>query len=268
VACPFCFYPRWARIGIGRNIMVESEKVSILDSAGLALFATLAVAFLLGSLAAAGLVTMSLAAALLVGAWLACVLGTFLPILNLSPRSKIVFVTFFGAAFLAIGMIESHYYEPPLTAADIARVQAGIDNFCFFEPRIVNSKSYNDVVPIWAINNGNLSIPKLQFLVSPYWIHGKVKEYPKEYYSVMPSSVPLSCDVGAYAIMLSTPNGVMPLALKPGRYRVEFTTALGTGWNETLTIERSFDDIVGTVDVFVLGKKPYHSPRPAGYVEW
>jgi hypothetical protein len=168
---------------------------------------------------------------------------------------------------LALGIIK--FNEKHLSPTDITNILAGGDNFCFLEPQIANSKNLNDPVVIRAINNGSAPIPNLQFFISPYWVHGDAKNHPNEYYSILPSSISINCNVGASFINVFKFDGsVGLLSLKPGRYRVEFTTTVGTGWYEILTIEQSYDDLVGVVDVFIPGKEPYHSPRPRGYVEW
>jgi hypothetical protein len=159
--------------------------------------------------------------------------------------------------------------EKPVTRDEIARELAGADNFCFFEPQIIDLKNFTNPVIIKLTNGGSRLIPKLQFFISPYWIRGDAKNHPNEYYSIMPSSVTVDCNVAASFINIFMFDGsVRPLSLRPGRYRIEFATTLGTGWVEILTIEQSYDDLVAVVDVFILGRKPYHSPRPPSYVDW
>jgi hypothetical protein len=175
----------------------------------------------------------------------------------------------FGLLALVAGILIFATSEKSITPTDIAKEMAGGDNFCFLEPLISDPKNLTGPVIIKLKNIGSTPIPRLQFLVSPYWIHGDAQGHANDYYSIMNRSSSVDCNVGAsFFNVMKNDGSIDQLKLKPGRYRVEFTTTFGTGWVEILTIEQSFDRLVGVVDVFKPGKKPYHSPRPPGYVEW
>lgn len=194
---------------------------NLVSDAALAFIATVVIALILASLSAAGLITMSLSIILLVCAWLACIAGTFLPILNLGWRHRIIFSSLLGMALAVIGLVEFHYYERPATAIDFTRAIAGGDNVCYLEPVISNPKKLNEAVPIRLVNNGNGTVPRLNFLVSPYWIHGQANLYHDVHYSTMNRSEVIDeCAVGARWLSFITPDGYKPFTLKPGRYRV------------------------------------------------
>ena len=175
----------------------------------------------------------------------------------------------FFVGIASIGLVFMIWGENQPTSKDIAREQAGEDNFCFFEPYIPDLKKLTDPVFLKVVNNGSGPISNLQFLISPYWIHGDEKHHHKEYFSIMPSFSAIDCNVGSdFALMPYSDGRNRSLGLAPGRYRIEFTSPLNGDWIEILTIEQVFDNLVGVVDIFQPGKPPYHSPRPPGYVEW
>ena len=174
----------------------------------------------------------------------------------------------FFVGIASIGLVFIIWGGDPPTAKDTAREQAGGDNFCFLEPYIPDPKVLTDPIFLKVINNGSAPIQNLQFLISPYWIHGDEKNHHNEYVSIMPSSSAIDCNVGSnFALMPYSDGRNRSLNLAPGRYRIAFTSPNAT-WIEILTIEQVFDNLVGLVDIFQPGKPPYHSPRPPGYAEW
>ena len=91
-----------------------------LADAGFALLGTIVVACLLGSLAAAGVITMTLALLLLGAAWLSGVGATFVLPHPPTPRNKIIFGALFGVMLSLIGWYEATNFEKPITLKEIS----------------------------------------------------------------------------------------------------------------------------------------------------
>jgi hypothetical protein len=88
--------------------------------AALALIVTIVIGLIIASLAAAGIITMSLAYILLGLAWLIAAAGTFLIPWTVTPKNRIIFSGILAGMLTAVGWYETAHYEKPPSAQDIA----------------------------------------------------------------------------------------------------------------------------------------------------
>ena len=94
---------------------------AVLADAALAFVATMVIGLVIASLAAAGIITISLAYVLLGLAWLVAVIGTFLVPWPIAHRHRVIFSCFLACMLAVVGWYETkHYVEPP-SARDIAQ---------------------------------------------------------------------------------------------------------------------------------------------------
>lgn len=138
---------------------------------------------------------------------------------------------------------------------------AGVNNFCFFQAIIKNPHDFTSPVQLMVTNNSNGPIKELLYFISPYWVKGDAKN--PSYASIMHRAEKITCPRGSY------PTSI---AIKPGRYRIEFTNLDAAKdspvWHEVLTIEQSYKMLVTTADVFLSNGKTIRSRRPSGYHDW
>jgi hypothetical protein len=99
---------------------------AVFADAALALVIAIVITFVIASLAAAGVITMSLAYALLALAWLVAVAGSFLVPWPFPHRHRAVFATFLAIMLGAVGWYEAVHYEKPPSAKEIAEELAKI----------------------------------------------------------------------------------------------------------------------------------------------
>jgi hypothetical protein len=91
-----------------------------LADAGFALAAAIIVTLLLGSLAAAGVITMPLALMLLGATWLAGVGTTFILPHPPTQRNKIIFAAIFAVLLSLVGWYEATNYDKPITLKEMS----------------------------------------------------------------------------------------------------------------------------------------------------
>jgi hypothetical protein len=68
-----------------------------------------------------GIITLTLAIILLILAWVVVAIGSFFAPRTLKTRDRISFLVCFAVGLFAIGIYETMHFEPPPTAASIAR---------------------------------------------------------------------------------------------------------------------------------------------------
>jgi hypothetical protein len=94
---------------------------AVLADAALAFITTVAIGLIIASVAAAGIITISLAYVLLGLAWLVALGGTFLVPWKVARRHRTIFAFFLAIMLASVGWFETvHYIEPP-SAKDIAQ---------------------------------------------------------------------------------------------------------------------------------------------------
>jgi hypothetical protein len=94
---------------------------AVFADAAVAFVATVVIGLVVASLAAAGIITMSLAYFLLGLAWVLAVGGSFLGPWSLQHMHRAIFATFLAVMLIGVGWYETHHYEKPPSAADVAR---------------------------------------------------------------------------------------------------------------------------------------------------
>ena len=93
---------------------------AICADAAVAFFATFVSGLIIASLAAAGLITMSLAYGLLVIAWLFAVVGSFLAPWKIANKHRWIFAVFLAAMLSGVGWYKSAHFEKTPSASEIA----------------------------------------------------------------------------------------------------------------------------------------------------
>lgn len=92
---------------------------AVCADAALALIASVVAALVIASLAAAGIITMSLSYFLLGLSWIVAVGGSFLVPWPLQHKHRAIFAVFLAAMLILIGWFETEHYEQPMSAKEI-----------------------------------------------------------------------------------------------------------------------------------------------------
>ena len=106
------------------EITTADSKLQVIRAvcadAALALVIAVGVTLVIASLAAAGIITMSLAYMLLILAWAVSVGGSFLVPWEFQHKHRAIFAVLLGFMLIGVGWYETEHYEKPPNAKDVA----------------------------------------------------------------------------------------------------------------------------------------------------
>jgi hypothetical protein len=120
---------------------------ALLADAAVAFLGTVVVGLIIASLAAAGIITLSLAYILLGLAWLVGFGGTFFVPWQMAHHRRAIFVALLAVMLAGVGWYETRYFTEPLSAKDVAQEVSKL--------LATSSKVETKSVPAWP----NIDVP-------------------------------------------------------------------------------------------------------------